>query len=329
MITCATWADIWLNEGFATWSEAFWLENTNGYETYKIDMDYYANNYMQGNPGWAISESSWATTTPSNDVLFNWAITYCKGACVLHQLRYVIGDSLYFAVHHEYAADTNLKYKSATIPDFIAHVNNVTGEDYNWFFDEWIYQPNHPVYQNTYNFTDLGNGQWKVKFFATQTQTNTVFFKMPIQIRIRFIDNSDTIIRVMNDANYQLFEWIFDKRPGQLVFDPGDNILAKQDATVLGIIDEQAPAGSFRLFQNYPNPARNQTRISFDLPQPSDVSLEIMNTMGKREKSWSFSSRQAGINSIDIDVSDLAAGVYYYSVIAGDFIQTKKMLITK
>jgi len=329
MITCATWADIWLNEGFATWSEAFWQENTGGYNAYKADMDYYASNYLQGNPGWAISEPSWATTTPSNDVLFNWAITYCKGACILHQLRYTIGDSLYFAVHHAYAADTNLKYKSATIPDFISKVNSVTGEDYNWFFDEWIYQPNHPVYENTYSFTDLGNGQWKVKFFTTQTQTSTVFFKMPLQVRIRFIDNSDTIIRVMNDVNYQLFEWVFDKRPGQFIFDPSDNILAKQDATTVGLIDEQTNGATFRLFQNNPNPAQNQTRISFELMNPSDVTIEIINIMGKVEKSYKYSSMQKGLNSVDIDCSSLSSGVYYYRVTAGEIVQTKKMLITK
>jgi aminopeptidase N len=328
MITCATWADIWLNEGFATWSEAFWQENTGGYPAYKADMDYYANNYIQGNPGWAISDPSWATTTPSNDILFNWAITYCKGACVLHQLRYTIGDSLYFATLKAYAADTNLKYKSAVIPDFISKVNSVTGEDYNWFFDQWIYQPNHPVYQNSYNFTDIGNGQWRVKFFTTQVQSNTVFFKMPIEIWMRFVDNSDTTIRVMNDANYQLFEWVFSKRPVQLRFDPDDNILAKQDATTVGLIEGEPFNDSFRLFQNYPNPVQNQTRISFELTQPSDIKLEIINIMGEIVRSFSLISQQQGINSVDVDCSGLPSGIYYYRLQAGETVKTKKMLIT-
>jgi len=328
MITCATWADIWLNEGFATWSEAFWQENTGGYPAYKADMDYYANNYIQGNPGWAISDPSWATATPSNDILFNWAITYCKGACVLHQLRYTIGDSLYFATLKAYAADTNLKYKSAVIPDFISKVNSVTGEDYNWFFDQWIYQPNHPVYQNSYNFTDIGNGQWRVKFFTTQVQSNTVFFKMPIEIWMRFVDNSDTTIRVMNDANYQLFEWVFSKRPVQLRFDPDDNILAKQDATTVGLIEGEPFNDSFRLFQNYPNPVQNQTRISFELTQPSDIKLEIINIMGKIVRSFSLISQQQGFNSVDVDCSGLPSGIYYYRLQAGETVKTKKMLIT-
>jgi aminopeptidase N len=244
-------------------------------------------------------------------------------------LRTTVGDSLYFATLQSYSADTNLKYKSALIPDFVSHVNTVTGEDYNWFFNEWIYEPNHPKYVNTYNYENLGGGQWKVNFFTTQTQTNTVFFKMPVEVWIRFTDNSDTTIRVMNDANYQQFGWIFNKQPIQFRFDKNDIILLKEDYTTVGIIDEQIANGSFRLFQNYPNPAKDQTRITFDLLNPSAVTIEIFNIMGTVLNSSVYSSRQAGMNSIDIDCSALSSGVYYYRVKVGNEIQTKKMLITK
>jgi aminopeptidase N len=319
MITCATWADIWLNEGFATWCEAFWQENTGGYSAYKADINSYAASYFSGNPGWAISEPEWALVTPSLNVLFDYSITYCKGACVLHQLRYTLGDSLYSATFQSYAADTNLRFKSAIIPDFISKVNLVTGQDYNWFFDEWIYQPNHPQYLNTYNFENIGGGQWKVNFFTTQTQTNTVFFKMPIEVKIR----------VMNDANYQQFSWVFNKQPNQFQFDPSDNIVLKEGSTILGIIDEQITKGYFRLFQNQPNPAQDQTRITYELVSPADVTLEIIDIMGKVVKSQVYSSRQAGMNSMEVDCAEFPSGVYYYRVKVGDVIQTKKMLITK
>ncbi len=234
MITCATWADIWLNEGFATWSEARYYEKDGGYTSYKSDIDGDASSYFSGNPGWAISVPSWAVTTPSTNTLFNYAITYAKGACVLHLLRYTIGDTYFFSTLQAYCADTNLKFKSATIRDFNDKVNSVTGQNYDWFFSQWIYTPNHPVYQNSYFFINPSAGTWRVNFLASQTQTNAPFFKMPVILKIHFSDNSDTLIRVMNEVNYQDFSWTFNKQPSTFTFDPGNEIVLKKGTTVKG-----------------------------------------------------------------------------------------------
>jgi aminopeptidase N len=234
MITCGTWADIWLNEGFASWAEAFWWEHSGGYAAYKNDILSDANSYLAYNPGWAISDPSWAVTTPSTGILFNWGITYCKGSCALHLLRYTLGDSLFFATLQAYCADTNLRFKSATISDFKEKVNSVTGQDYTWFFNEWIYSPNHPAYENNYFFINMGDGRWKVSFVTSQTQACPQFFSMPIEIRIQFQQGSDTLIRVMNTTNYQEYDWVFRKTPVSLVFDPDDEIVLKTSNTIQG-----------------------------------------------------------------------------------------------
>ncbi|MEI8226580.1 MAG: T9SS type A sorting domain-containing protein, partial [Bacteroidota bacterium] len=135
--------------------------------------------------------------------------------------------------------------------------------------------------------------------------------------------------RVMNDANYQQFSWVFNKRPVQFMFDPSDNIVLKQGTTTVGIIDEQIIKGYFRLFQNHPNPAQNQTRITYELVNPSVITLEVIDILGKVVKSYVYSARPAGMNSVDLDCSALPSGVYYYRVKAGDVMQTKKMFITK
>ena len=234
MITCDTWADIWLNEGFATWSENYWWERTGGYTAYKTQINSDASNYLGGNPGWAISVPSWATTTPSTGTLFNYSITYAKGACVLHLLRYTLGDPLFFATLQAYAADTNLRFHSASISDFRDKVNAVTGEDYTWFFNQWIYTPNHPVYANQYVIESLGNGGWDVRFLAKQTQTNAPFFRMPVIVKIHFTDNTDSLIRVNNTYNSQEFAWTFAKQPQSLLFDPGNEIVLKQATLTQG-----------------------------------------------------------------------------------------------
>jgi len=180
MIGPAGWASIWLNEGFATWSESHWVERTGGYSAYKTMINGDASTYMSQNPGWAISNPDWDINTPNSNTLFNYAITYCKGSCAVHLLRYSLGDSLFFKGLKAYATDTvNFKYKNSTIPDFFTKMGAETGQNLSWFMNAWIYQPNHPIYQNGYNIVNLGGGQYRVNFLAKQTQTSG-FFPIPI-----------------------------------------------------------------------------------------------------------------------------------------------------
>jgi aminopeptidase N len=231
MITCATWADIWLNEGFATYCEALWYEYTSGYSSYKSDINSDASSYLSGNPGWPIYNPQWAVTTPDVNTLFNYAITYAKGACVLHMLRYTLGDSSFFNLLKSYGTDARYKYKAITTQDFVNLVNEVTGQDLSWFFNQWVYSPNHPTYQNTYSISNGGNGNWFVAFTVRQTQTNTVFFKMPITIKVSFSSGPDTLIRVFNSVNNQTFSFRFNRQPVSVVFDPNNDIVLKSATT--------------------------------------------------------------------------------------------------
>ncbi|MBK8983707.1 MAG: hypothetical protein IPM38_15660 [Ignavibacteria bacterium] len=235
MITCGTWADIWLNEGFATYLEAIWYENTGGYSAYKNDIVADANSYLSGNPGWAMYNPSWAIVTPSISELFNTQITYYKGACVLHMLRYTLGDSLFFSVIKSYATDSigGFKHNAAVTDDFTAKISDAAGQDLSWFINQWVKEPNHPVYQNYYSIVNTGGGNWNVNFIARQTQTNTPFHKMPVVVKISFTSGPDTSIRVMNDANYQSFVFNFNRQPSGLTFDPNNDIVLKQGTTTL------------------------------------------------------------------------------------------------
>ncbi|MBS1519086.1 MAG: hypothetical protein JSS91_13450 [Bacteroidetes bacterium] len=233
LLTCGTWADIWLNEGFATYLEAIWYENTGGYNSYKNDIVSDANSYLNSNPGWAMYNPSWAIVTPDINTLFNTQITYYKGACVLHMLRYTIGDSLFFAALKSYATDSagGYKFNSVVTDDFTSKISSIAGEDLSWFIDEWVKQPNHPVYQNYYTILNAGGGSWNVDFIARQTQTNSPFHKMPVEVKITFTSGPDTTIRVMNDANYQTFVFNFNRQPTGLTFDPDNEIVLKQGTT--------------------------------------------------------------------------------------------------
>ena len=323
-VTCGTWADIWLNEGFATYCEAIWYEYTGGYTSYKNDINSDASYYLSANPGYPIYNP------PMSD-LFNEAITYDKGACVLHMLRYVLQDtSIFFNCLRGYCLDTtNFRYKNSVTDDFTAKISAVSGQDLTWFIDEWVKQPNHPVYANVYSFTPLGSN-WQVGFLANQTQTNSTFHKMPLTIKVSFSTGPDTTIRFMNDQNNQFFAWYFNRQPISLQFDPNNDIVLKQGTTVLGITEIKSDVPEkFALYQNYPNPFNPVTKISYDIPKRANVTLKIYNVIGQLVMQPVNEVKEPGKYSLEFDASNLPSGVYYYEIKAGSFTDTRKMVLVK
>jgi aminopeptidase N len=330
MITCGTWADVWLNEGFATYCEAIWYENTGGYSAYKNDIISDANAYLSQNPGWPIYNPLWAETTPPFAQLYNFAMEYAKPACVLHMLRYTIGDSLFFAAIKTYATDTtNFKNKNAVTDDFTTSISQTAGQDLSWFIDEWIKQPNHPAYWNTYSISPAGSN-WEVGFLAKQFQTDSPFHKMPLTVKITFTSGPDSTFRFMNDQNNQFFVWSFTRQPVSLLFDPNNDIVLKTATTAIGIIsnEKQVPQ-DFKLYQNYPNPFNPVTRISYDIPKRGNVSLRIYNVLGQIIMQAVNEVKEAGSYTYEFDALNLPSGVYYYEIRSGSFMDTRKMVVIK
>jgi aminopeptidase N len=134
-------------------------------------------------------------------------------------------------------------FKNAVTSDFIVKANKINGSDLDWFFNEWIYHPNHPIYSNSYDIHSVGKGKWKIQLLVSQHQENTVYFKMPIQVRVVFADSTDKILKIFNNRNDQSFEFFFSKKPAYLEFDPFCNILLKNAITTLGIKPSNSDGG--------------------------------------------------------------------------------------
>ncbi len=326
LITCGTWADIWLNEGFATFCQNLWVDHSAGAQAYRTSMNSLANYYLAHNPGWPVYHASWAINTPTGNTLYNQAVSYNKGACVLFQLRYVLGDSLFFKVIHDYATDTNFRFKNAFTGDFVKKVSQSAGEDLDWFFNEWIYSPNHPVYQNTFEIDSLGKTSWRVSVTVNQTQLNPIFFKMPLQFQISFSDATDTIIKVMNDENHQEFAFSFSKKPVNLVFDPYRNILLKQAATIFGV-KTVSPQKGFKLNQNEPNPFKNSTLISYEIATEQKVTVSVYDSNGKLLDCPVNRLQTPGIYRFVWTNQGFLPGIYVLKMEAGNFTDTKKMIL--
>jgi hypothetical protein len=85
----------------------------------------------------------------------------------------------------------------------------------------------------------------------------------------------------------------------------------------------------YSLEQNYPNPFNPFTTIEYSLPQNGFVTLKVFNVLGKEVATLVNGQNEAGKHTINFDASALNSGVYFYRIDAGNFIETKKMILLK
>jgi hypothetical protein len=152
---------------------------------------------------------------------------------------------------------------------------------------------------------------------------------MPIEIRVRFVDGTDTVIRVMNDVNNQLFEFFFNKQVTNVYFDPANEIVLKSASLIVGIEDPAYTPVDYLLGQSVPNPADQACVIPFDLPVSQNVQLSITDLSGKILMQLPEAYYMNGTHEIRLETTGLAQGVYLYTLKAGDFTSTKKLTVAR
>jgi hypothetical protein len=100
------------------------------------------------------------------------------------------------------------------------------------------------------------------------------------------------------------------------------------EALIVGVEDELSPA-TYTLAQNYPNPFNPSTKIAFSVPTQGNVTLKIYNMLGQEVATLLDEVRNAGVHEVAFDGINLSSGVYFYTLTAGDFVSTKKMMLLK
>jgi len=320
MITCKDWHHIWLNEGFATYSEAVYDEAKYGKAQYDSDI---ANNMSSARNA---QGTIWVQNLTEGQI-FDYDRSYAKGGCVLHMLRGIVGDSTFFDLMRAYSDAPNLKYNAATTEDFQAVAESVYGQSLNYFFQEWIYGENEPTYSIGWNKTLVSGNIYDVTLNIYQSvNSNPAYFTMPVQIKLN-TTLGDTIVTLFNNAQTQNFQFQVNGNPQSIVFDPGNWIL-KNNTIVTEVEDINQPV-NYSLEQNYPNPFNPSTTIEFGIPQNGFVTLKIFNVLGKEVATLVNGQIEAGKHKVDFDATDLNSGVYFYRIESANFVETKKMILLK
>ena len=214
MLTTRNWAHAWLNEGFATFFSRKYRENKFGFDEGEYIRFGEINGYFGSNKKWRRSTVQ-HKFYESMDV-FDGHI-YAKGSLILNMLQDYIGDDAFWRFIQYYTKEN--QYKNVETPDLKKAIEETTGQNMDWFFKQWIYEPGFPEYNVTWKYNQRNKS---VKLTVKQTQKNTNIFKMPIQIQI-----DDKLKTVWIEDKEMVYEVPSEKRPKMVIFNAGMRIPCK------------------------------------------------------------------------------------------------------
>jgi aminopeptidase N len=291
-VTCGSWQDLWLNEGFASYLQG-------------LCYDFLAPEYWHG---WKAAQIADIVSQPdgsvfvpdTNDIsrLFSARLTYRKGAFVLHMLRWILGDDDFFQACRNYLDDPELAFGSAGTDDLKAHLEAVSGLDLTGFFNDWYHGEGHPMYHVEWS-QDAGG---LVNFMIEQTPSHPSvdFFELPVPIRFSNAAN-DTIVVVDHTFSGQVFTAQLPFTATLAEFDPELWLISGQNV-VVGVPSNDDD-GSIQL---HPNPAEDQLIIQLN-EADEKIELRVVDASGR---SCIERTIGAGTMQVQMDVSGLSAGSY-------------------
>lgn len=312
-VTCGSWEDIWLNEGFATYFEGLTEERffPGIWQTWKHDKITHITSLDGG--------SVLCDDTTSVGRIFDGRLSYNKGSYLLHMLRWKLGDSLFFLSLKNYLNDPLLAGGYAKTPDLKAHLETTSGQDLTSFFNEWYYNQGFPSYQVSYIQT---GSSLNVTINQTQSHASVSFFEMPVPVK--FIGaTKDTTIVFDHTFSGQSFTTSVSFPIIHAQFDPELWILSANN-TVIGITDQYFLSNGIFV---YPNPTAGNIFIDLLLKESSDLVFDIYDVSGRKVYSQTQNYVQ-GNYSKQIDMSTLDAGVYELKI-TGENINYSKKIVKK
>ena len=298
-VTCGSWNDIWLNEGFATYLASLVIEHFDGETAFINDKTNMVNFVTSSTDGAVYLTDEEATNV---NRIFSSRLSYNKGAMVLNMLRFKLGNAAFFQGLKNYLNDTALAYNYAKTPDLQMHLEAVSGMNLTEFFNDWIYNQGYPTYTITAH--NSAPGQVQISINQTQSHSSVSFFEMPVPIRLIGESGQQKDVVLDNSFNGQIFQVDVPFVVSDVVFDPKKDIISKNNSTSLNV-------GNFD-FKNqikvYPNPATN--KLNVNLPKGLMIEKTIFyNSLGQKikestsENSWDITNWSKGIYYMKIKTS--------------------------
>jgi len=294
-ITCGSWVDIWLNEGFATYLTAMNYEYQ-GYTSSWEDWKTGSIDYVTSQPGGSVMVDD----TSSVGRIFNGRLSYRKGGLLLHMLRWEMGDEDFILALQNYINDEDLSYGYARTPQLQAHLEAVSGLDLTEFFSDWYENQGYPMHTIEYSQV---NNQVLVSVHQNQSHSSVDFFELTLPLL--FTGNGqDTLMKLPLISNEQTFSFELDFEIQNVVYDPEHWLISKNNSVTLSV-DEFTMNLGVKLF---PNPVQNNLNIQFSNIPTDQLSYRIIDASGKTIQNGKLQS----IHKQSIDTAFLSNGNYKF-----------------
>ncbi len=236
-VTAESWSNLTLNESFANYSQTLWNQYKYGADA--GDAENYTNiqSYLRGNN----SEKDLVRFYYADREDMFDAVSYQKGGAILHMLRNHIGDSAFFKGLNLYL--TTNKFKSAEAAHLRLALEETSGKDLSWFFNEWYYGSGHPKLDINYSYVDSLKA---IKVIVKQTQKTGKIFRIPTYIDIYTGDKKTRNLIWLENA-VDTFTFSADKNPELINFD-GDKVLLcekKENKNIDNYVHQYHFAGNY------------------------------------------------------------------------------------
>jgi aminopeptidase N len=308
-VTCGSWSDIWLNEGFATYGSGIAYEHLEPiyFKPYLQTIGRRARNATKG--------SIWVDDTTKVSRIFSGQLSYSKAAYVLHMLRWHIGDSLFFRsindLHKEFAnsfINTN---------NFQNIVERNTGKDLSYFFDQWIYGSGYPHYTLLWS-----KEKEQITIKLIQQTTDSIvspFFNLKVPIQI-YSNNEVAETVLEHNENGQVFTINFPKSFDSIGIDFNLKLLIGNKNVYKLDNVESKYSWSF-----HPNPAVSKVIVVVDASSLNDIQFKLFDLNGKIVSSFQPNTKNYNYT---IPLDGISKGTYLFSLFEkGKIVSSKKIII--
>ncbi|MFW6277204.1 MAG: M1 family aminopeptidase, partial [Prolixibacteraceae bacterium] len=298
-ITLASWHDIWLNEGFATYMTGLAYENL-------LEAKWW--------PRWKELSVQRITSEPDGSVyvqdttdvsqIFDGRLSYSKGAYLLHMLRWVLGDDVFFEALQNYFHDPAVANGFARHEQFVNHLETAGDTTLTEFFEDWYYGEGYPIYSLEY--TQVDSVTCKLYLSQSTSHNSVDFYEMPVPVRVYNQGKTDSVdFRLIHTTNNQEFTVDPGFEVSEVAIDP-EYMLIGKTAEIL----KTTTVENTEDVVIYPNPFTGD--ISFHIPGNRQfLSIEVFNSQGEKikkyqgdKRSFNWANRPNGMYVIRVNTSE-------------------------